>query len=107
MMFTERSKSISEEVKGLTPQQSKMYLLAWKHNTDCYGYMGLCTLWQLEISMNIRLKDVEIVIDRLKDYGFFNTDAYYKFVVSDYPINDFIPGIYMMKNWRVSTNDVK
>ena len=45
MMFTERSKSISEEVKGLTPQQSKMYLLAWKHNTDCYGYMGLCTLW--------------------------------------------------------------
>ncbi len=94
MMFPECSKSISEEVKGLTSQQSKMYITAWKHNKECFGYMGLCTLWQLEISPFIRLSDVEIVIDRLLWNGFFHTDAYYKLAAGADPINDFIPYIY-------------
>lgn len=94
MMFTKRSESLLDEVAGLTPQQSKMYITAWKHNKECFGYMGLCALWQLEISSNIRLKDVDIVIDRLGNYGFFHTDAYYKFASSDCPVNDYIPCIY-------------
>lgn len=105
MMFTECSESLLDEVAGLTPLQFKMYMLAWKYNTNCFGYMGLCTLWQLKISGNIKLKDVSIVFDRLLEHGFFNTDVYYKLVENLTIMNDYIPGIYK-DSWEAKRNDI-
>ena len=106
MMFTDRSKCVLDEINGLTQRQSKMYMLAWKHNKECFGYMGLCELWGLKISPNIRLKDVAIVLDRLLEHGFFNTNAYYELTKSLIIINDHIPGIYK-ESWEALNNECK
>ena len=64
------------EVSGLDNIEVAMYYLAWKHNRDGLGYVGLCDLWFRELGGNITLYNIQHVWNRLTDFQFFNTDVY-------------------------------
>ena len=69
--------SRSDEIRNLKPIEIRMYDLAWKHNKDCLGFVGLCDLWYREISPFITLRNIVHVWDRMNEFMFFHTDAYY------------------------------
>ena len=66
-----------DEIRDLKPIEIRMYDLAWQHNRDCLGFYGLCDLWYREISPYITLRNIARVWDRMNEFMFFHTDAYY------------------------------
>lgn len=83
------------EIRGLAPIEVRMYDLAWKHNRDGLGYVGLCELWYREISPSITLRNIKRVWDRMDEFMFFHTDIYYELFANSTNINrDYIPCPY-------------
>lgn len=64
------------EIRDLKPIEVRMYDLAWQHNRDGLGYVGLCDLWFRELGGDITLYNIQHVWNRLTDFQFFNTDVY-------------------------------
>ena len=81
------------EISGLSPQEVKMYDLAWQHNKDGLGFAGLCNLWFMNISQHITLNQVWHVWQRLNEFSFFRTDAYWMLYNEGKERNDYVPHI--------------
>ena len=94
MMLSNEPADRSLEIEGLTPQEVKMYDMAWSVNSLCLGFQGLCRIWYVRVSKHIPLVSIYRVIDRLIVYMYFDTDNYYQLGESELAINDYIPGIY-------------
>lgn len=94
MMLSYEPVTRQQEIEGLSHREVLMYDLAWERNKDGRGFAGLCDLWYRGINGVITLQNVQHVWDRLLQFSYFQTDAYWIKHFSGGQQNDYIPGSY-------------